>query len=58
MSDEEILDETTPIQLGKRTLDAIIEGVAAKLLDHPPPRQADKPGEPSDASGSNNGRGE
>ena len=53
MSDEETLEEMAPIQLGKRTLDAIIEGVAAKLCDCPPPKQGDRDrqGKPRGASG-------
>ena len=42
-----------PIQLGKRTLDAIIEGVAAKLRESPPEKR------PKDRSGSSSaGKGE
>ena len=31
-------DEGEPIRLGKRSLEAIIEGVAAKLREGPPPK--------------------
>ena len=37
-----------PIQLGKRTLDAIIEGVAAKLRETPPSK---RPSSRADAGG-------
>ena len=41
MADDE---ETEPIQLGKRTLDAIIDGVAAKLREAPPRKRSNNPG--------------
>ena len=60
MSDDESQDGVTPIQLGKRTLDAIIEGVAAKLRDSPPTKRSDtgKPGESSGATDASKGGGE
>ena len=36
MSDDE---SGEPLQLGKRTVDAIIEGVAAKLRESPPEKR-------------------
>ena len=36
MSDDEVQE---PIQLGKRTLDAIIDGVVAKLRESPPEKR-------------------
>ena len=48
MSDEE---ETEPIQLGKRTLDAIIEGVAAKLRENPPSGKRSKDGSGPSSAG-------
>lgn len=38
MSDSEDIE---PIQLGKMTLDAIIEGVAVKLKESPPAKRTD-----------------
>ena len=50
MSDDEGKE---PIQLGKRTLDAIIEGVVAKLRESPPEKR------PNEGSGSSSaGKGE
>ena len=50
MSDEE---ENEPVQLGKRSLDAIIEGVVARLRDSPPEKRL------NDGSGSSStGKGE
>ena len=46
MADDE---ETEPIQLGKRTLDTIIEGVAAKLREAPPGKRSNNPGTSTDA---------
>ena len=34
-------EETCPIQVGKRSLEAIIQGVAAKLWENPPTKHAD-----------------
>jgi hypothetical protein len=50
MSDEE---EIEPVQLGKRSLDAIIEGVVARLRDGPPEKRVNK-----DTGSSSTGKGE
>ena len=42
-----------PIQLGKRTLDAIIDGVVVKLRESPPEKQINE-----DAGSSSGGKGE
>ena len=46
-------EEREPIQLGKRTLDAIIDGVVAKLRESPPEKQCNK-----GAGSSSGGKGE